>query len=403
MNATQPIDGDLVELASVDIDRSETLYLPTGSEIDATQPIDGDLVELASVDIDRSETLYLPTGSEIDATQPIDGDLVELASVDIDRSETLYLPTGSEIDATQPIDGDLVELASVDIDRSETLTETEKEPNYNSMDSESSASQHISHKKRKLPLWMLQDAKPDDPASKKTKPSRAPTSSKSLSKGSSSLGGDSTPIKPLLSVASDSCISSSKDPRGATSTSLPLDSATVRLESSVAAVSSIPIPTPAPDPSDEIASTIVPACPYGADCYRKNPVHLKNYSHPPKEDKNKYSTATKECPYGSKCYRKNPDHLREFSHLPRASARERKPRAAKAKKRSLLDGASDDDGEGNSYDLRDDFIDDSGSSDESASTEVESSESEEWRPAEEVSDLLTEANDFVRNPKMIQK
>ena len=27
-----------------------------------------------------------------------------------------------------------------------------------------------------------------------------------------------------------------------------------------------------------------PVCKYGAECYRKNPDHLKNYYHPPKAD-----------------------------------------------------------------------------------------------------------------------
>ena len=44
-----------------------------------------------------------------------------------------------------------------------------------------------------------------------------------------------------------------------------------------------------------------------------------------------------------------------------------------------------------------------GTSDESASTEVETSESEEWQPADDVTDLLEEANQFVKNPKMIRK
>jgi len=28
-----------------------------------------------------------------------------------------------------------------------------------------------------------------------------------------------------------------------------------------------------------------PVCKYGAECYRKNPDHMKNYYHPPKADK----------------------------------------------------------------------------------------------------------------------
>ena len=384
-DGTQSIDGDLLELASPKIDTSETLYLPMGNETDGTQPIDGDHLELASPKIDTSETLYLPMGNETDGTQPIDGDLLELASPKLDTSETLYLPMGNETDGTQPIDGDLLELASPKIDTSETLCVTEKAPDSNTMDSESSASMDVPHKKRKLPLWMLEDTKSDPPARKKIKPTTMPTSSIATSKGASSAEEHPTHARP---VASDNSLG------------------TVGLESSATVAPSLSTAEPSPThkPSDEPASIALPACPYGAECYRKNPTHFNSYSHPSKEDKAKDSTATKECPYGSKCYRKNPEHLKEFSHSPRgSSARERKPRAAKAKKHSVLDGASDDDGATNSYDLKDDFIDNSGSSDASDSTEVESSESDEWRPSEDVTDLVAESRDFINNPKMIRK
>ena len=425
INATQPIEGDLLELVNTETDKGETLLCHMGNdEINATQPIEGDLLELVNTEADKGETLLCHMGNEeINATQPIEGDLLELVNTEADKGETLLCHMGNEeINATQPVEGDLLELANAETDRGETLSchmgneeindvnsdierdsesETKMEQIPRLPDSDSSASNHVPHKKRKLPLWLLEDSKSDCQVSKKTKSHTKARASSSLSKNTSSAERDSTQLKPQLPAAS-----SASDARDTVSIpSLPFDSGTVPLECSAALPSvSSPEPVPTPRASDECTSSVLPACPYGGDCYRRNPAHLKSYSHPPKVDRSKHTTATKECPYGSRCYRKNPDHLREFSHSPRgASARERKPRSAKAKKRSVLEGASDDDGAANSYDLRDDFIDNSGSSSESVSTDIESSESEEWKPSEEITDLKTEARDFVNNPKMIRK
>uniref|UniRef100_A0A1A8EH40 Aprataxin and PNKP like factor n=1 Tax=Nothobranchius kadleci TaxID=1051664 RepID=A0A1A8EH40_NOTKA len=53
-------------------------------------------------------------------------------------------------------------------------------------------------------------------------------------------------------------------------------------------------------------------CPYGKDCYRKNPVHFQECSHPGDPDYEEEDRP--ECPYGTDCYRKNPLHLQQFSH-----------------------------------------------------------------------------------------
>uniref|UniRef100_A0A1A7Z7B3 Aprataxin and PNKP like factor n=1 Tax=Iconisemion striatum TaxID=60296 RepID=A0A1A7Z7B3_9TELE len=53
-------------------------------------------------------------------------------------------------------------------------------------------------------------------------------------------------------------------------------------------------------------------CPYGKDCYRKNPVHFQECSHP--GDPEYEEEDRPECPYGTDCYRKNPLHLQQFSH-----------------------------------------------------------------------------------------
>ncbi|TRY83038.1 hypothetical protein DNTS_004455 [Danionella cerebrum] len=61
-------------------------------------------------------------------------------------------------------------------------------------------------------------------------------------------------------------------------------------------------------------------CPYGSSCYRKNPLHFQESSHP--GDTDYYETEKNdededdrpECPYGTHCYRKNPLHKKEYKH-----------------------------------------------------------------------------------------
>uniref|UniRef100_A0A3Q2QP75 Aprataxin and PNKP like factor n=1 Tax=Fundulus heteroclitus TaxID=8078 RepID=A0A3Q2QP75_FUNHE len=61
-------------------------------------------------------------------------------------------------------------------------------------------------------------------------------------------------------------------------------------------------------------------CPYGKDCYRKNPLHFQECSHPgdsdyeEEEEEEEEEAERPECPYGTDCYRKNPLHRKEFSH-----------------------------------------------------------------------------------------
>ena len=82
-----------------------------------------------------------------------------------------------------------------------------------------------------------------------------------------------------------------------------------------------------------------PPCPYGANCYRKNPEHFKEYSHPPGVMERNLSSPPPPpppagyapgpryeqppvahqkppCPYGANCYRKNSEHFMEYSHPP---------------------------------------------------------------------------------------
>ncbi|CAF4186847.1 unnamed protein product, partial [Rotaria magnacalcarata] len=60
----------------------------------------------------------------------------------------------------------------------------------------------------------------------------------------------------------------------------------------------------------------------GANCYRKNPDHLKEYSHSgtvstkitTKEIKPTNNKTLSICPFGATCYRKNLLHFAEFNH-----------------------------------------------------------------------------------------
>ncbi|KAG8014510.1 Aprataxin and PNK-like factor [Nibea albiflora] len=66
-------------------------------------------------------------------------------------------------------------------------------------------------------------------------------------------------------------------------------------------------------------------CPYGKDCYRKNPIHFQECSHPGDTDYEEEEETEEEteeadrpeCPYGTDCYRKNPLHRKEYKHTKR--------------------------------------------------------------------------------------
>ena len=97
-------------------------------------------------------------------------------------------------------------------------------------------------------------------------------------------------------------------------------------------------------------------CPFGASCYRKNPVHRQEVAHPGdddfiddnEEENNDVEDADDkpECEFGIDCYRKNPQHRKQFKH----SVRPKRKRAAKAVKKK----AKNED----AYDSDDSFIND---------------------------------------------
>ncbi|KAM9857299.1 aprataxin and PNK-like factor [Aulostomus maculatus] len=96
-------------------------------------------------------------------------------------------------------------------------------------------------------------------------------------------------------------------------------------------------------------------CPYGKDCYRKNPVHFQEHSHPgdtdyeDEEEDEEEEVERPECPYGADCYRKNPLHRKEFNHTRRPA---RSTRAAPKKP------AGDDDDEDEDLEDSDSFVND---------------------------------------------
>jgi len=103
--------------------------------------------------------------------------------------------------------------------------------------------------------------------------------------------------------------------------------------------------------------SVRPKCPFGEECYRKNPVHFQQESHPGDDDyadggekveeEGGQQDDRPECEYGVDCYRKNPEHKRDFKHSHRPQPK-RKAKKKAAKKKATVD---DDEYES-------DFIDD---------------------------------------------
>lgn len=128
-------------------------------------------------------------------------------------------------------------------------------------------------------------------------------------------------------------------------------------------------------------------CPYGKDCYRKNPLHFQEASHPgdsdyeQEEEESIQEVDLPECPYGTDCYRKNPLHHKEYKHT------KRPVRATRAAPNAAAD---DDDDE----DDGDSFIDDSSD---------DAFDDEDYVPDEDDEDdvkrLQKEAKAFLRRAK----
>ncbi|NWV29490.1 APLF factor, partial [Origma solitaria] len=133
-------------------------------------------------------------------------------------------------------------------------------------------------------------------------------------------------------------------------------------------------------------------CMYGSGCYRKNPIHFQQFSHPNDDDYHDKEMVAQddndnrpECPYGTACYRKNPQHKLEYKHS-----------APPGKRAVEKDRAND--GEANEYELKDSFTDDE---EECEPTDEDS----DWEPSseekdnEDVETLVQETRRFVRTKK----
>ncbi|NXS16228.1 APLF factor, partial [Mystacornis crossleyi] len=135
-------------------------------------------------------------------------------------------------------------------------------------------------------------------------------------------------------------------------------------------------------------------CMYGSGCYRKNPIHFQQFSHPNDDDYHDMEMMAQddndnrpECPYGTACYRKNPQHKLEYKH------------SAPPGERAVEKGGVND-GEANEYDLNDSLID------EEEEEECEpTDEDSDWEPSseekdnEDVETLVQETCRFVRIKK----
>nr|XP_042912563.1 aprataxin and PNK-like factor [Parasteatoda tepidariorum] len=126
---------------------------------------------------------------------------------------------------------------------------------------------------------------------------------------------------------------------------------------------------PQPSSSGEVKlnKTRIP-CTFGKKCYRRNASHKDQFSHPgdsdyTSESENKKSiqdaisesdgeekAPKKECPYGANCFRKNPQHKKDFKHT--KTVRPQREAAKQADQKSKNCRNSDD------YDLNDSFLND---------------------------------------------
>lgn len=133
-------------------------------------------------------------------------------------------------------------------------------------------------------------------------------------------------------------------------------------------------------------------CPYGKDCYRKNPVHFQECSHPgdsdyedssAKDEEEEEDADRPECPYGTDCYRKNPLHWKEYKHT-------KKTRAKKP-----VSYNNDDDDDDDEFGDDDSFINDE-SEDIGGDSDYEPPDSDD-SGKEDLKTLKKEAKAFTRS------
>ncbi|XP_041260206.1 aprataxin and PNK-like factor [Onychostruthus taczanowskii] len=147
-------------------------------------------------------------------------------------------------------------------------------------------------------------------------------------------------------------------------------------------------------------------CKYGSGCYRKNPIHFQQFSHPNDDDYHNTEMVAQddddsrpECPYGTACYRKNPQHKLEYKHsAPPVAGRGTRQRASSNGKRAVKkDGVND--GEANDCDLNDRFTDEEEEECEPTDEDSDWEPSSEEKDNEDVDTLVQETRRFVRIKK----
>ncbi|KAM9792207.1 aprataxin and PNK-like factor [Neosynchiropus ocellatus] len=145
---------------------------------------------------------------------------------------------------------------------------------------------------------------------------------------------------------------------------------------------------PVSKPAAASATTQRTPCPYGSSCYRKNPAHFQECSHPGDpdfQDEEEVDEAQlPECPYGTDCYRKNPLHRKEFKHT-------RRPARSTRTSRNPVDDEDDEDED----EYESSFIDDSGDGDGDSDYVPAGSDDD----GEDVKRLQREARDFLKKRK----
>ncbi|XP_049946167.1 aprataxin and PNK-like factor [Schistocerca serialis cubense] len=142
------------------------------------------------------------------------------------------------------------------------------------------------------------------------------------------------------------------------------------------------------DPSPVQTSVRVP-CKYGSACYRKNPQHFAEFSHPGDPD---YKDDRPECRYGTECYTKNPLHRQTYKHT-------KKPPKKRQRVKKGAPKDADENSEEDEYDYDDPFLNDASSDDyepTDSGSDVSASEGEE---EQDLKRMEKEAKRFVRGKR----
>lgn len=288
--------------------------------------------------------------------------------------------------------------------------------------------QHSTNKPRTLPSWLANIEVEGKPAKKKVKkeddgPSTAPVVKKPAVKGriQSQESADKPKAKSKVSTPPPSASGShgdhkshvpSEEAHSSVGRTITPEPASREMKGVDKATKPAPMcdTSAAPSRATAVLPSALPLCPYGNKCYRKNPAHFREYSHPSVATPTDTSTTMPsddesekpECPYGTDCYRTNPAHRAEYKHSEPPKQRPKRQPTRRSNKQSALEGESDDDDQPNTYDYNDSFIDD-----EDDGGEEESSYGDEddmdWAPddnSEDVAELLTDAKSFLSNRKL---